>query len=186
MFVFSAVGAAAVTGGVLSVVGQLLQAWHMPLSGVLPIAGASVCALYGCAELAGRRWQVPTSHWLIPRRWAAYGTPRWELMFGAVLGIGILTIVPFVGFYILLLECLRAGAPALGMTLMATFGLCRCADVVVLALIRGDRSSTVRSANLLIENLAEGRAAAGLRGCALLIIAGEMAQSLLHGLVPLG
>jgi hypothetical protein len=76
---------------------------------------------------------VFSSHWQVPRRWAAYGSPLYEVAFGAILGVGFLTVVPFACFYLLVLLIACTGSVAMGAGAMAAFGVARCLPLVLIS-----------------------------------------------------
>ena len=65
-----------------------------------------------------RNWQVPNA-WIM--RWPILGTA----MFGAVLGTGLLTFIPYSSYYVLLAWTAGTGSLVLATALGATYGLVR-------------------------------------------------------------
>jgi hypothetical protein len=114
---------AALTGAMCAAIGRFVLG-KRGIYGVLILSVAFALA-YGFAELRKLDWKVPTRHWLIPKGWAAYGTPRFEMIFGLILGAGFLTVIPFIGYYLLIAYCLTCGAIAKASAAMAVFGALR-------------------------------------------------------------
>ncbi len=88
----------------------------------LPIAGLGVLIglAYIILPLAGVSLRVPTSQWVVPRSWGHQGSALFALKFGVVLGMGFLTIVPFAGYYLLVIVLLLV-PPELPLWGMLTF-----------------------------------------------------------------
>lgn len=135
-FSISALVSAAVTGCLFGLFGRVVVVGADTTSAVVLWVGASFIAfVYGLAELLGVGLRVPSRHWLIPQRWAAYGSPRLEIIFGLILGTGFLTVVPFIGYYLLLASCVASSSLLLGSTLMVIFGVGRVTPVLLARVI---------------------------------------------------
>jgi hypothetical protein len=87
----------------------------------------------GVAELLGVRTALPSSTWRVPRRWQAYGDRVFSALFGASLGPGFLTAVPFGGYYVLLACMAFVGQPVEAAVVMAFFGFLRGVPVAAAA-----------------------------------------------------
>lgn len=74
----------------------------------------------------------PQSRWRIPREWERLGKVRYSAIFGFVLGVAILTAIPAISFYFLIIYALVAG-PAASMVIFVSFGLARAVPVIVAA-----------------------------------------------------
>lgn len=104
-----------------------------PDSGIVKsiwIAIAFVSVGYGVSESRKLRWWVPTRHWLVPRRLGTYGSPAFEVIFGLFLGPGFFTIIPFIGYHLLILLCIVTGNAWTGALVMALFGAARSLPVL--------------------------------------------------------
>ena len=56
---------------------------------------------------------IPTLHRSVPQAWwVLYGPTRGALAYGVVLGLGVTTVIPFAGFYLMLLLIVVLGFPA--------------------------------------------------------------------------
>jgi len=79
-----------------------------------------------------RNWQVPNA-WIM--RWPILGTA----MFGAILGTGLLTFIPYSSYYVLLAWTAGTGSLVLATALGATYGLVRGLPAVLggLIILRG-------------------------------------------------
>lgn len=89
--------------------------------GVLFVLGA-VSLAYASVAFSGRRLRVPTGNWVVPRSWHALGASTFVFRFGLALGFGYLTIVSFIGSYVLLalLLVLPSWVPPLAMLIFAS------------------------------------------------------------------
>lgn len=84
------------------------------------------CAIvYAIADIAGRQLKVPSSPWRVPRRWGQYGAIVPAIGFGFSIGTGVLTVVPWIGYYLLLVLCCLNHSAALPIVVLATSGLMR-------------------------------------------------------------
>lgn len=177
LFAASAIMAAAVVGAALGVAGaalaELPSLWHR---GAAALA-AGVAALYGIGELLGAKWWVPQRHWLVPKRRYVYGPLLYAGAFGATLGAGLFTKIPFMGYHLLLASCVATADPWQGGALMALFGAARAAPVVAVPLAAWTRSdvptpAAAHAANRWFAQV--DRRMAGLRGSLLLALAGAL------------
>lgn len=82
-----------------------------------------------------------SSHWQVPQGWAVYGSPWYELMFGGVLGIGFITVVPFVGYYVLLIAVMASGSVTMGVIALAVYGLARALPMLTAPLLMHRRGA---------------------------------------------
>jgi hypothetical protein len=132
VFALAATLAAGSLGYISAEVGMLINSNEHLL--MLTIMAPGFLALvYGGADLLGRPLPVPTRRWLVPRSFLSLGEGLGGFVFGAVLGAGFLTVVPIVGFYVLLLWCLAKSDPTLAAAVMGVFGLSRAVPSLVVA-----------------------------------------------------
>lgn len=131
LFATGAVISAATVGAIYGALGVFLAS-EAPFLRIACIAilGA-VAATYGAAELYGVTWWVPTRHWQVPKEYVRYGMPFYAAAFGLILGVGFLTFVTSVGYYLLIGICLLVGDPFRAALLMGVFGLARTVPVLL-------------------------------------------------------
>lgn len=144
---------ASIVGTALGLLGIVMHRWvpQAHLVGTLIVVGVAVT--YGVAEFRGGVWPVPTRHWQVPRGWGRFGRVRYATLFGLLLGPGFFTIVPFVGYYLLLINCVLTVNVWYGTAAMALFGATRAAPLVLAPLffqLRG-QAYTFESAVVLNE-----------------------------------
>lgn len=145
----------------------------------------ALAVLYTFAALRVIRLRPPTRHWQVPRRWAVYGTPRFELLFGLALGAGVLTVTPFIETYLLLLVCLVLGSAPKAALIMGAFGLARFAPLALVRALaemrRGQRrEGAIQDALDALSKVVNGLSC--LRAALLLMLAASTAGLLLRGL----
>jgi len=99
-------------------------------------AVALVCAGVGSGIVPLR---LPSRNWFIPRAWGRYGRTVYAGLFGGILGLGVLTVIPSIGFYTLLMWALVAPMRDVWLV-FAAYGLARAIPlpVVVATRLRGD------------------------------------------------
>jgi cytochrome c biogenesis protein CcdA len=83
-----------------------------------------------------------SSHWQVPQHWALFGRPWYEMLFGGALGLGFVTVVPFVGYYLLLLCILANGDTSTGAVAMFGFGLGRSIPMLTAPFIMASKPAT--------------------------------------------
>ncbi|HUS14696.1 MAG TPA: hypothetical protein VM536_06715 [Chloroflexia bacterium] len=125
---------ASMAGGAL--LGALLGAGGALLRGILPfavIAGAAlVLALaYGLHELGVLRLPHPEMAWQVPNRWILRRPLLGAAAFGALLGAGIFTYIPFTAFYLLLAWEVLLANPWAGALLGAIYGATRALPALI-------------------------------------------------------
>ncbi len=69
-------------------------------------------------------YAVPVTWW---RRWQPYGA---ALAYGAALGVGLTTRIPFGAYYVLCAWCLVQGNVVYGMVMLGTYGLARALTLI--------------------------------------------------------
>lgn len=110
-FTVGSITGAGVIGGLCGMIGTWVVAGRPALVWPLSALLVAFAVAYGLGELFGSALPVPTSHWQVPRHWEAYGRPAFALAFGVLLGAGFITVVPFIGYYLLLGRCALAANP---------------------------------------------------------------------------
>jgi hypothetical protein len=115
VFTVSLIGTAAAVGMILGLVGEPLTA----RIDTLPALGA--VALYGLLmELKVLPMSAPYRHWQVPRDWPQrYGPWGGYALWGATLGLGVVSYIPFVSYHVFLVCMLLSGGAVEG----AMFGV---------------------------------------------------------------
>jgi hypothetical protein len=132
LYTLACLGTAMLLGATLGVLGHLLRGWvhGTAIFTSLPHAGAWLIGLLAIAyALSDVGWlplprptlgqAVPITWW---RWWEPYGA---ALAYGAALGLGVMTRIPFGAFYVLCTWCILKGDPTYGALLMGTYGALR-------------------------------------------------------------
>jgi cytochrome c biogenesis protein CcdA len=120
---------AALVGAGLGLAGRaIIEIVPLARSAFLMVVVA-VALAYGLAEVRGTRLPIPQRHWQVPKAWGVYGRSAYAALFGLALGSGMLTYVPFAGYYVLLGLCVLGADPQRGALLMVLFGLGRALPV---------------------------------------------------------
>jgi sulfite exporter TauE/SafE len=132
-FTIGAVGTAALFGAVLGFAGSQLFTQVPYVRTLLLISVAAASGVYGLAALVGVELQVPTGHWMVPRHWGGYGWNGGALLFGSALGLGLLTVIPFVGYYLVLAFCFLSHRTSIGAVTLGAFGLGRSLPILATA-----------------------------------------------------
>jgi hypothetical protein len=94
--------------------------------GRLPAHAAGAVALV--SALVGSRMisvKPPESGWRIPQSWARFGHATYSGLFGGILGLGVLTAVPSIGFYTLLVWGAAADSWQTVWPVFGAFGVAR-------------------------------------------------------------
>ncbi|HEY0100630.1 MAG TPA: hypothetical protein VGB76_16915 [Pyrinomonadaceae bacterium] len=114
----------------------------MLLKGGLALAGyeqlmilvtGTLALLYGGHELKIFRLPAPQSSWQVPEKWRAEMSPGWASFFyGAGLGPGLFTAIPFTTFYLILAWVLVSASPTLGALCFAVYGVGRATPVFLM------------------------------------------------------
>jgi sulfite exporter TauE/SafE len=125
-------GASLVLGALLGSAGRALGtiAAALGVRAPFPSAGDWLVGLLALAYAASDlgafplphpslRYSVPITWW---RRWRPYGA---ALAYGASLGFGVMTIIPFGAFYAVCAWCIVRGDPLIGALVMAGYGAAR-------------------------------------------------------------
>lgn len=132
LYTIACVSTAMLLGAVLSVLGHMLRnlVGGAAVSSAFPHAGSWLTGLLALAYAAsdmGWLWMprpvlmkaVPITWW---RWWRPYGA---ALAYGAALGLGVTTRIPFGAFYVLCACCMLKGDVTYGTFLMGTYGAAR-------------------------------------------------------------
>lgn len=120
----SSVTAAATTAVALSFLGRILI--NNPEERVAMIVLAGVAVIYSLRELGILRVPAPQRYRQVPATWRNRYNPRiMSVLFGASLGVGLLTRIHVTTFYVLPLFALLSGRLADGVVAFALFGFSR-------------------------------------------------------------
>lgn len=141
---------ATIVGALVGVTGIALRELVPGYLVVLGSLGAIVAAIYAFFAMRGKHLQVPTSRWVVPAAWSSSGKYRFAFLFGLALGTGFLTIVPYIGFYLLLVLGLT-GSIKLAVGGMLTFAFARWLPVAwtaVLYALAGRRAHGIQGISL--------------------------------------
>jgi hypothetical protein len=116
-------------------VGNLLPLdLRLAAGSVLAVAAAAAGAL----ELFGRRIHPPQFDCETPQRWVRKGPLRWAIQNGFTLGLGAMSRIGFLLWYVVPLGALLCGNPVLGAAIYGTYGLVRgvAAPSILVAMMR--------------------------------------------------
>ena len=131
LFVASMIATSALVGLALSTVGSPLAA-ELPLAPAL--LGVTLAALM--VELGVSPFSAPYRHWQVPRDWPArYGLPGGYALWGATLGIGVLSYVPFASYHVLVVWMILSGSIEAGLLLGLGYGAGRALGSLVPAIV---------------------------------------------------
>lgn len=132
-FLLASTCGAVTVGFAAAMIGQRLG--RLPGAHVIGLLTvAIVSGSYAIADLLGKPLPVPTRHWLVPRKWGRFGDKWFAGVFGLVLGTGFFTVMPFIGFYVLVLWCGLLNSPLESGAVAGVFGLTRGVPVLLTAI----------------------------------------------------
>jgi len=133
-FLLASISGAVIVGLTAGVLGEwAFDNWPHGKIGC-SVAVAILSTIYGVRELVGKPLPVPTRHWMVPRHWGLMGDRWFAVTFGFLLGAGVFTIVPFIGFYTLILCVGLLHNIYEAMAILAAFGLTRGLPVLLTAM----------------------------------------------------
>src|SRR6185437_9008521 len=143
LYTTSCAATALLFGAVLGGIGALVRQAMCGLFGSLTCAPSSkatslgtgvvgaLAVAYALSDLGYLRLPRPMVMYAVPvtwwRRWRPYGA---ALAYGAALGVGLTTRIPFGAYYVLCAWCLVQGNVLYGMALLGTYGLARALILV--------------------------------------------------------
>ncbi len=128
LYTIGCIGTAVLLGTTLGVLGHFMRSWVH--GAAFPSVGAELIGLlaiaYAVSDVGLLRLPRPTLRQAVPvtwwRRWRPYGA---ALAYGAALGLGVMTRIPFGAYYVLCAWCLLKGNATYGALLMGTYGTAR-------------------------------------------------------------
>lgn len=130
------------------------------------------------AAAAGTRLRLPYSTWVVPREWDQLPRVVHAFAFGAALGIGVATRIPFAAMHVVLATCILVGSPLMAIASLGTFGLARAAPMILVSrglAIHADSNILAELDRLRLAAPWLSRLAAGLTAG----LAGTLARQLL-------
>lgn len=132
LYTIACLGTAMLLGTALGALGHLIRGGIHGTAGntSFSLAGAWLIGLlaiaYAISDIGLLRLPRPTLRQAVPitwwRWWRPYGA---ALAYGAALGLGVMTRIPFGAFYVLCTWCVLKGDPTYGALLMGTYGAAR-------------------------------------------------------------
>lgn len=102
----------------------------------VPTVAVPVVALLSVVTwplLRGQR--LPGRDWQVPQTWGRLGAKVYAAAFGAILGLGVLTRIPSLGFYTLLAWAATAAAWSDAALVMGAFGASRSVPTIAAAVV---------------------------------------------------
>jgi len=169
-YLLASTAAAAVLGGVLGGVGELLPLDRR--STACAVVALAALALAFDLRLGGLR--LPTVHRQVDKDWL--GRYRGWVVgagFGAQLGLGVVTIVNTAAVYLTLALALLTGSATAGVAVGATFGIVRA--MVILAVARVQRPDQLRRALRRVQAWRPLAERAGIAVQAVALVVGAVA-----------
>ncbi len=132
LYTGACLGTAMLFGTILGTLGHFIREWAhgAGVYAAFPSAGVWLIGLlalaYALSDVGLLRLPRPTLRQVVPvtwwRRWRPYGA---ALAYGAALGVGVMTRIPFGAFYVLCFWCILKGNATYGALLMGTYGATR-------------------------------------------------------------
>lgn len=142
LYTGSSVAGGAIVGGAVAGLGDLVLGGGRIHGLVVAVAVASF-GVWGLRDLRILEFPAPQWHRQVPNRWrSAHGAPLVATLYGASLGAGVLTFVPFSSFYSVLGWLLAVNDVVLGLIVGGATGLGRV--LPLLAIGRASRGSGER------------------------------------------
>jgi len=169
-YLLASTAAAAVLGGVLGGVGDLLPL--DPGSTAFSLVALAAMALAFDLRVGGLR--LPTVHRQVDKDWL--GRYRGWVVgagFGAQLGLGVVTIVSTAAVYLTLALALLTGSATAGVAVGATFGIVR--SMVILVVARVQRPDQLRRALRRVQAWRPLSERAGIAVQAVALVVGTVA-----------
>lgn len=128
LFTLSAMLGAAILGALLAVAGRTLLGPGLSNPQLWTLLMAAVLAGMHDARIV--RLPLPLLHRSVPQSWwVEWGWARASIAYGAVLGLGVTTVIPYASFYIVPLAAFALAQPDFGWWLGTAYGLSRALPV---------------------------------------------------------
>lgn len=126
--VFSGLAVGALAAGIVSMlVSEHERAALTALAAVIGVA-------YGIGEVAGRHLPLPSVRRSVPQEWwIRHGSVRASAMYGAILGLGVTTVVRYPGLYLAFVLAILSGSSLAGGLTLAAYATIRALPVLAAA-----------------------------------------------------
>ena len=121
--------AAASTGAVISALGAGVSALWSGTTLPLAVALGAVAFVYALNELGFVRVPVPGRDWIVPAEWVRHNYYRSGVVWGALVGAGVFTRVPFAALPVLAAWLFVSGDIVYGVLAGAAYGVTRAASI---------------------------------------------------------
>jgi len=103
---------------------------------------AAIALIYALHELHVVQIPLPQIHWQVPVSWGRYGKLGQLFLYGLVLGVDVVTFMPYATFYVVVLLEATMGAQA-GAALGLTYGLARALSMSKASISARHRDRTI-------------------------------------------
>jgi hypothetical protein len=172
-YVVTLIATAAASGAVLAFIGAQLFNRLPAAFGALAV----LTVLLALVEVGLLRWHLPQRHWQMPRDWLRHRGFGYPVMFGATIGVGVLTRAPFASFHAMLAWQAVMGSMGLGALMGMAYGVARASAPIISAhLSDGLGTALVQSTWWVVQR---ERVWHLLNGISLALAAGAIVRALL-------
>lgn len=137
------IASAMAVGAIAGFIGVAIRL-HLRTGLLWPSLIAVLATAYGMRELGVLSLPMPQITWQVPAHWSRYGKVVQSLLYGAVLGADVFTLIPYATFYLILLFEASQG-PMRGVALGMMYGTARALStlVAIRASVEQHRNSNV-------------------------------------------
>lgn len=143
MLTIGATAAAALTGVFVFAIGLAARPWSQPIIAIVGFGGIG-CAVFGTLGA----WPRPFGgQWQVPRHWRLIGFSSFSLVFGAMLGPGMLTKISTWSYWSLMVFAALQTHVFLAVALLVSYALGR-AGMIWLGAVHVHRSEDWRNAQI--------------------------------------
>jgi hypothetical protein len=165
---------AALMGLMLVGIGNALQVFWTWNSFSAVLSLVVFVGIAGLIDLQLVPFRFPSRNWQVPQSWKHLPPYIMAACYGFAIGTGVLTRIPFAGFYSILFAVVAAANLPVGVGIMVLYGVARAGTVALIAhgqagvLERDKRMDTIASLSPLVrclEGLALALIAGLLLGC---------------------
>jgi hypothetical protein len=108
----------------------MVQVWD--ISQLLAPLGI-VAAFAALCDLRMLRVRLPSRNWQVPQSWKRFPPSVMAACFGFIIGLGVITRIPFASFYFVLIACVALGSVPAAVVLLALYGAARAGAVALIA-----------------------------------------------------
>jgi hypothetical protein len=136
-YVVAVLSAPAATGLLSFALGRLL--WQRPVQVVALAALGAALVSSGLVPL-----RLPQSTWRVPKSWSRFGPTAFAALFGTVLGLGFLTAISSIGYYVLLLWAATSPTWSDVWPVFVAFGAGRAIPLVLAAMLAGEQEGRLQ------------------------------------------